>query len=93
MTREDRLRMRTIVDVDDSWNRFGLIDDPPWISDKGKTFEIMYEDMDGRPCRCNAVWTETHVYGRYNFKAVNGPAKGNWMSNVFAYRYAEEADA
>ena len=89
MNNEYRKRCREFI-AKDGWKRYGIIDEPPSILDVGKEFEIMYEDMDGNPCLCSAVWEKTNVMGQRRFKAIDGMAKGNWMSAVFAYRALED---
>lgn len=91
MNDEYRRRCREFI-AKDGWKRYGIIDEPPSILDVGKEFEIMYEDMDGKPCLCSAVWEKTNVMGQRRFKAIDGMAKGNWMSAVFAYRVLENKE-
>ena len=91
MNSEYRKRCREYISKD-GWKRYGIIDEPPSILDVGTEFEIMYEDMDGEPCLCSAVWEKTNVMGQRRFKAIDGMAKGNWMSAVFAYREVEDGE-
>lgn len=55
----------------------------------GKDCQIIYEDMDGQPCKCEAK-CEYKPFNGSRFRAINGPAKGNIMCGVIAYRILEE---
>lgn len=50
-----------------------------------KEVEIIYQDMDGQPCKCNAICEKPNFNNAY-FRATDGMAKGNKMCDVIAYR-------
>ena len=85
MTEQDKERCREEI-AKDGWHKVGQIEPEPdvllWNTDK--EVRIIYEDMDGRPCMCNAV-VKHDLWPAY-FRATTGAAKGNRMSGVIAYR-------
>lgn|GEM_PF-855855 len=87
MTEERKEQMRELIQKE-GWNRYGQIDPSPTPLIWNKEVEILYEDMDGYPCRCRAVY-EHHSFGKDYFRAMDGPAKGNKMCMVFAWRSIE----
>ena len=86
MTEQDKERCREEI-VNRGWNRVGQIDPEPDILlwNKDEEVKIIYEDMDGRPCMCNAVVVHDFCGTTY-FRATTGAAKGNRMSGVIAYK-------
>ena len=88
MTEHDKSIARERIKTE-GWNRYGLIDPIPSPLVWNKEVEILYEDMDGKPCQCRAIYQ--HIpFGVDFFLATNGDAKGNRMSNVFAWRSIKE---
>lgn len=88
MVNEKKKRVRQII-KEEGWERYGLIDDDPSPLLWEKEVEIMYVDMDGEPCRCRAIYHFEPFCGNW-FEATNGPAKGNHMGNVFAFKETEK---
>lgn len=84
MTSENKQKMREMIKKE-NWNRVGQIEEQPSVLLWNKEVEILYEDMDGHPCKCNAIYVHENSGGKY-FRATNGPAKGNTMCGVFAFR-------
>lgn len=86
MTEQDKECCREEI-AKDGWHKVGQIEPEPdvllWNTDK--EVRIIYEDMDGRPCMCNAV-VKHDLCGPTYFRATTGAAKGNRMSGVIAYR-------
>lgn len=86
MTDQDKARCREEISKG-GWHKVGQIEPEPsimlWNTDK--EVRIIYENMDGKPCMCNAVVVHSSCGFTY-FKATNGDAKGNKMSGVIAYR-------
>ncbi|MDF2950512.1 MAG: hypothetical protein K0S18_95 [Anaerocolumna sp.] len=84
MTEENKKRCREEIELR-NWNKLGIIE--PNVSPLvwNKEVELMYEDMDGQPCRCNAIYVH-NSFGSDYFQATNGMAKGNRMSSCIAYR-------
>lgn len=68
----------------EGWHRLGIIDDDPSSLLWGKNVMLMYENMDGDPCVCTATYIRDD-WSKY-FRAVDGPAKGNRMANLIAYK-------
>lgn len=90
MTKEKRVEMRKLIDNPISgWHRYGIIDDEPNVLHWNKELEIAYEDMDGEPKKCDAIYVHEFASTPY-FQATTGQAKGLKISNVFAYRYIDE---
>ena len=95
MIREMKAEMRKLIDnPENNWQRYGsVIDDEPsviyWHGDR--ELEIAYQDMDGYPVICRAIYNHPTFSSPY-FKAISGPAKGNHMSCVFAFREVEDGD-
>ena len=87
MTEQDKERCREEI-AKDGWHKVGQIEPEPdvllWNTDK--EVRIIYEDMDGRPCMCNAVVKHDLFVWQTYFRATTGAAKGNRMSGVIAYR-------
>ena len=83
MTEENKRKCRAEIDKG-GWLTLGIIEPTPSPLLWDKEVEIMYEDMDGYPCTCNAIYKYS-AFGSY-FIATNGSAKGNRMCKVFAYR-------
>jgi hypothetical protein len=86
MTEYDKERCRSEI-LKRNWIRVSQIDPEPdvllWNTDK--EVRIIYEDMDGQPCMCNAVVIHD-VGGPVYFRATTGPAICNRMSGVIAYK-------
>lgn len=83
MTSENKKLCRDII-AKEGWNKLGIIEECPSPLLWNKEVELMYEDMDGQPCICNAIYE--HDSWHNCFVAINGVAKGNRMSNCIAYR-------
>ena len=85
MTEQDKDRCREEISKG-GWHRVGQIEPEPDVLlwNKGKEVRIIYEDMDGRPCMCNAL--VKHENGSTYFRSTSGAAKGNRMCGVIAYK-------
>jgi len=83
MTEENKRKCREIIEKE-SWNKIGVVEEKPSCLLWNKEVELMYEDMDGHPCKCNALYV--HDLCNDYFKATTGPAKGNRMCGLIAYR-------
>lgn len=92
MTYEDKKRVRAEISKDKNWVVVdGILGENVSPLYWDKEVEIIYQDMDDRPCMCNAIYK----YGSYSsqyFVATNGPAKGNRMCCVIAYRPFKEKE-
>ena len=84
MTEKNKAKMRKLI-VDQGWNRYGQIEPIPSPLIWDKEVEILYEDMDGYPCQCRAIYVHNSFSPDY-FLALDSPAKGNRMRGVFAWR-------
>lgn len=84
MTSENKKKMRELIEKE-GWNKVGQIEENPSALLWDKEVEILYEDMDGQPCKCNAILVHQSFNSDY-FRAINGAASGNRMCGVFAYR-------
>lgn len=84
MTSENKRLCRDLIEKE-GWNKLGIIEENPSALLWNKEVELMYEDMDGQPCRCNAIYVHKE-FGQKYFQATNGCAKGNRMSSCIAYR-------
>ena len=89
MTEENKRKCRAEIEKG-GWLKLGIIEPTPSPLLWDKEVEIMYEDMDGYPCTCNAIYKYS-AFGSY-FIATNGSAKGNRMCKVFAYREIKERE-
>jgi hypothetical protein len=69
------------------WNKFGIVEEEPSPLLWNKEVEIMYEDMDGYPHICKAKYVVNCCERR--FIALDGPAKGNTMCRLIAYKEIE----
>ena len=89
MTSNEKALIRDKIERE-GWNRYGIIDDEPsvlyWHGDK--ELEIMYEDMDGRPCFGRAVYIH-ETFGMPHFVGASGAIMNANMRNVFAWREVE----
>lgn len=86
MTYENKRRVREELAKDKKWVVVdGTLGEEisPLVWDK--EVEIIYQDMDGQPCKCNAMCEKPNFNNAY-FRATDGMAKGNRMSAVIAYR-------
>lgn len=89
MTEENKAKVRAVLaDSKERWNRYGQIEPNPSPLIWDKEVEIIYEDMDGYPCICKAIY-EHQSFGYAYFRATDGPAQGNRMSGVIAWRTLE----
>ncbi|MCD8366124.1 MAG: hypothetical protein LUC83_10040 [Clostridiales bacterium] len=70
---------------DEGWHKIGIIEDPPDVTLWNKEVELMYANMDGRPCVCNALYVVPVASYPY-YIATTGPAKGCYMDNLIAWR-------
>lgn len=84
MTEENKKRCREEIELR-NWHKLGIIEENPSPLLWNKEVELMYEDMDGYPCVCNAIYVHDD-FGRIYFRATNGVASGNRMSSCIAYR-------
>lgn len=89
MTEENKRKCKAEIEKG-GWLKLGIIEPNPSPLLWDKEVEIMYEDMDGYPCTCNAIYKYS-AFGSY-FIATNGSAKGNRMCKVFAYREIKELE-
>lgn len=83
MTEELKEKCRELIE-NEGWHRIGIIDPNPSPLLWNKNVKLMYENMDGRPCVCTALYY--HDERRNYFEAVSGPAKGNKMCNLIAFK-------
>ena len=83
MNSENKRRCREEIEKR-NWNKLGIVEEDPSPLLWNKEVELMYEDMDGQPCMCNAIYE--HDSFRSCFRAIDGAAKGNRMSGCIAYR-------
>lgn len=88
MTNEKKKIVREKMERE-GWHRYGIIDEDPDVLLWNKEMEIMYENMDGEPCQCKAIY-QCKPAQWTGFIATTGPAKGNYMGKVFAYREIKE---
>lgn len=88
MRSKDRELARKMI-AEEGWNELGIIHENPGPLFWGKEVRILYEDMDGQLCSCQALDTFEEFRGE-RFTATTGPAKGNIMSNVVAWKELEE---
>lgn len=88
MMEENKERCRKEIEKG-GWHKLGFIEPNPSCLLWNKEVEIMYQDMDGYPCTCNAILVHDSFCNDY-FRAINGAAKGNRMSAVIAYREIKE---
>lgn len=84
MTEDNKAKMRELIEKE-GWKRYGQIEPKPSVLLWNKEVEILYEDMDGQPCKCRAIYVHESLKPNY-FRAIDGDAKGNRMRGVFAYR-------
>ena len=84
MTEENKRRCREEIEKG-GWHKLGIIEPDPSPLLWDKEVEIIYEDMDGQPCKCNAIYVYDAFSSNY-FRATDGAAKGNRMCGVVAYR-------
>lgn len=90
MNSENKAEMRKLIDNPVSgWNRYGIIDEAPDVLHWNKEMEVLYEDMDGNPIKCKAIYVHEFAKEPY-FEATTGAAKTLRLMNVFAYRYEED---
>lgn len=87
MTEERKEKCRALIHSE-KWNRYGIIDKNPSVTQWNKVMEVMYENFDGLPCKCEAVFVK-NISNEY-FVATTGAAKGNVLSNVFAFKEREQ---
>ena len=83
MTSENKKICRDLI-AKEGWNKLGIIEEDPSPLLWNEEVELMYEDMDGHPCRCKAIYE--HDAWHNCFVATNGTAKGNRMSGCIAYK-------
>lgn len=88
MNEENKRRCRKEIELR-NWNKLGIIEESPSCLLWNKEVELMYEDMDGQPCTCKAIYVH-ESFSPYYFKATSGMAKGNRMSGCIAYREIKE---
>lgn len=85
----DRKTARDMI-ANKGYKEVGIIHEMPGPLFWGKEVEILYEDMDGRLCECRAKDVAPGPFNSEYFIATNGPAKGNHMANVVAWRPLKE---
>lgn len=88
MNNKSRKTARDLIQ-NHGWKELGIIHEMPGPLFWGKVVEILYEDMDGNLCQCRARDISCDAFTPEHFVAMNGPAKGNWMENVVAWRPVE----
>lgn len=91
MTGDMKKRCREIVEKD-GWNRIGIIEDDPDVLLWNKTgaIELLYENMDGKPCICIATYIkELGCDGWYRGESM--PVTNARMCYLIAWRKAGTA--
>ena len=83
MTEDMKKKCREKIERE-GWHKLGIVEPKPSPLLRNKEVELMYMDMDGVACVCTALY-HRDAFGDY-FRAVDGSAKGNKMSNVIAWR-------
>ncbi len=92
MTEENKRSVREEIAKDRNWIVVdGILGEPVSALVWDKEVEIIYEDMDGHPKKCRAIYNYV-AFSRSYFRATTGPAKGNRMCGVIAYRPIREDD-
>lgn len=81
----DRKIARDMI-ANKGYKEVGIIHEMPGPLFWGKEVEILYEDMDGHLCGCHAKDVAPYLFNSECFIATNGPAKGNYMANVVAWK-------
>ena len=90
MTAENKRRVKDEIAKDKKWVIVdGILGEEVCALYWDKEVEIIYQDMDGQPCKCNAIYHFKN-FGNSYFEATNGMAKGNRMCGVIAYRPLEQ---
>lgn len=90
MTNENKQRVREEIAKDSSWVVIdGILGEDISVLAWDKEVEIIYQNMDSRPCMCKAECVKPSFNDAY-FVAKDGMAKGNKMSAVIAYRILKE---
>ena len=84
MTDEKKKICRRIIE-EEGWHKLGIIEDEVDVLYWNKEIELLYEDMDGEPCRCIAVY-ECHPAQPEYFRGVSGCVRNARMGNVIAWR-------
>lgn len=88
MTEQNKKICRDLIEKE-GWSKLGIIEENPSPLLWNKEVELIYEDMDGQPCKCSAIY-EHDSFGHTCFRATNGAAKGNRMSACIAYKEIKE---
>lgn len=83
MTEDMKKKCREKIERE-GWHRLGILEPNPSFAFCNKEVELMYMNMDGAPCICTALY-HSDAFGSY-FRAMDGPAKGNRMCNLIAWR-------
>lgn len=87
MTYENKKRVRDFIAQDKNWVIVdGILGENISALVWDKKVEIIYMDMDGNPCTCEALCYPPKFTHDAYFRATNGEAEGNKMCNVIAYR-------
>ena len=90
MTEEMKEKCREEIERG-GWHKWGIIEPKVDPLSWDKVLDLMYEDMDGNPCICRAIY-ERQVANSWFFRAIDGAAKGNRMSGVIAWRESENQE-
>jgi hypothetical protein len=83
MTEDMKKKCREKIERE-GWHKLGIVEPKPSPLFRNKEVELMYMNMDGVACVCTSLY-HCDAFDDY-FRAVDGPAKGNKMSNVIAWR-------
>ena len=91
MTYEHKMMVKDFISKDKNWVVIdGILGEEVSVLAWGEEVDIIYEDMDGHPCQCRAECIEPSMGRKAFFRATSGPAEGNRMCNVIAYRRRKE---
>jgi hypothetical protein len=88
---EDRKKECRVRVEKENWHKVGIIEPQPSVSYWNKEVEIMYEDMDGYPKTCKAIYVKPFASTEY-FKGTSGATNGNRMAKVIAWREINNND-
>lgn len=83
MTEDMKKKCREKIERE-GWHKLGILEPNPSPIFRNKEVELMYMNMDCAPCICTALY-HSDAFGSY-FIAMDGPAKGNQMYNLIAWR-------